>query len=73
MLKKIENVLSIVICVIIGGILLDKILPPPIDIYRSISTREVVKIETNEGVVTNKVAIKNLLYSHSDQETYWIP
>lgn len=70
---KVKEALIMVFLGVLFFALLHLFMPPALNIYKSISTREVVKIETNKGTVTDKEEIKKLLDSWSDQEVYWVP
>ena len=49
------------------------IMPPAVNIYRSLATGEVVKVETREGSVTNPSRIKEVLSGRYDGVTYYVP
>ena len=48
-------------------------MPPAVNIYRSLATGEVVKVETREGSVTNPSRIKEVLSGRYDGVTYYVP
>ncbi len=47
--------------------------PPAINVYQSISTGQIVKVETKDGVVTDPVEIKEVLSGRYDGVTYYLP
>lgn len=48
-------------------------LPPAINIYRSVSTGEIVKIETKEGIITDQAKIKEALSGRYDGCEFLLP
>ncbi len=77
--KKVREGYRTIFCVVFGAILLLMFVGftlwsiPAVNIYRSIETGEVVKVETREGSVTNPSRIKEVLSGRYDGVTYYVP
>ena len=46
---------------------------PAVNIYQSISTGQIVKVQTRDGMVTNQAEIAKVLSGRYDGHTFYVP